>query len=258
MSRLRRVAALYDIHGNLPALEAVLVEVERARVDLVLVGGDVMPGPMPREVLERLDASRLPTQWIKGNGDRECLAEVDGRVSPMPEAVRTLLRWSRDQLTAVQLAAVAAWPPHVRLALAGLGSVFFCHATPRNDEEIITQAMPDALLRPVFADAAADLVVCGHTHIQFDRHVGATRVINAGSVGMPFQKPGAAYWLLLGEGVELRRTEYDLHAAAATMRRSAYPGAEEFARVNVLEPPDMLEPLTAYGLAQLGGEIHGT
>ena len=253
-----RIAALYDIHGNLPALDAVLAEVERARVDLLVIGGDVMPGPMPREVLERLHRADCPLRWIKGNGDRECLAEVDGRASPMPDAMRQLLRWSRDELTGEQLVAVEAWPPQVRLALPGLGSVLFCHATPRNDEEIVTSAMPEALLEPVFAGAAADLVVCGHTHIQFDRRVGSARVINAGSVGMPFQKPGAAYWLMLGPGVELRRTEYDLHAAAAAVRRTAYPGAEEFARVNVLDPPDMLDPLTAYGLSQLGGETHGT
>jgi len=100
-------------------------------------------------------------------------------------------------------------------------------------------------------------VVCGHTHMQFDRAVGATRVVNAGSVGMPFEQPAGAYWLRLGPGVELRRTDYDLAAAAAAVRRTAYPGADEFARVNVLEPPDMLEAFTQYGLAQIGGAAGG-
>jgi predicted phosphodiesterase len=101
------VAALYDIHGNLPALEAVLDEIARDPVDLVIVGGDVMPGPMPRESLERLQSLGVPARFIRGNGDRECLAEVAGRSSPMPESLRQLLRWSRAQLTPPQLE--AAW-----------------------------------------------------------------------------------------------------------------------------------------------------
>ena len=195
-----RVAALYDIHGNLPALEAVLDEIACDPVDLVIVGGDVMPGPMPRESLERLQSLGVPARFIRGNGDRD--------------------------------------------------------ATPRNDEEVVTRLMSDDVLRPLF-DGAADVVVCGHTHMQFDRAVGAARVVNAGSVGMPFEQPAGAYWLRLGPGVELRRTAYDLAAAAAAVRRTAYPGADEFARVNVLEPPDMLEAFTQYGLAQIGGAAGG-
>jgi len=256
MSPLLRVAALYDIHGNLPALEAVLDEIARDPVDLVIVGGDVMPGPMPRESLDRLQSLGVPARFIRGNGDRECLAEVEGRSSPMPESLRQLLRWSRAQLTPPQLEAVGDWPAGTRLSLPGLGSVLFCHATPRNDEEVVTRLMSDDVLRPVF-DGAADVVVCGHTHMQFDRAVGATRVVNAGSVGMPFEQPAGAYWLRLGPGVELRRTDYDLAAAAAAVRRTAYPGADEFARVNVLEPPDMLEAFTQYGLAQIGGAAGG-
>jgi putative phosphoesterase len=251
-----RVAALYDIHGNLPALDAVLDEIAREPLDLVIVGGDVMPGPMPREALARLQSLGVPTQFIRGNGDRECLAEIEGRSSPMPESLRQLLRWSRAQLTPPQLEAVGQWPPDIRLSLPGLGSVLFCHATPRNDEEIVTRLMPDDVLRPIF-ERAADVVVCGHTHMQFDRMAGATRIVNAGSVGMPFEQPAGAYWLRLGPGVELRRTDYDLVAAAAAVRRTGYPGAEEFARVNVLQPPEMLEAFTQYGLAQIGGGAGG-
>jgi putative phosphoesterase len=251
-----RIAALYDIHANLPALDAVLADVAREGVDLVLVGGDVMPGPMPRPALARLQSLGVGAHFIRGNGDRECLAEVEGRVSPMPESSRQLLRWCRAELTPAQLDFVATWPETLRLEVPGLGSVLFCHATPRNDEEIVTRLMPDDLLRPIL-DGVADVVVCGHTHMQFDRVVGTTRVVNAGSVGMPFEQPAGAYWLRLGPGIELRRTTYDLAAAAEAVRCTAYPSAEEFARVNVLEPPDMLEAFTAYGLAQLRGAANG-
>jgi len=251
-----RVAALYDVHGNLPALDAVLAEIAREPVDLVIVGGDVLPGPMPRAALDRLQALGGGARFIRGNGDRETLAEVEGRQAAMPDSMRHLLRWNRDQLTAPQVEAVGAWPPDVRLSMPGLGSVLFCHATPRNDEEIVTRLMSDDILRPIF-DGVADLVVCGHTHMQFDRTAGATRVVNAGSVGMPFERPAGAYWLRLGPGVELRRTTYDVVAAAEAVRRTAYPGAEEFARVNLLEPPDMLEAFTQYGLAQIGGAAGG-
>jgi putative phosphoesterase len=245
-----RIAALYDIHGNLPALDAVLADVRRAGVDRIVVGGDVLPGPMPRETLDRLHSLDLPTDFLRGNGDRETLDEHPDRPSRIPESGRQQLRWCRSQLDDSRLAAVAGWPADVRLDVPGLGSVLFCHATPRNDEEVVTQLIPEELLRPIY-DGVADLVVCGHTHMQYDRMVGATRVVNAGSIGMPFEAPGA-YWLLLDAGrVELRRTSYDLESAAAAVRRTAFPDAEPFASVYILQPPDMLQAFTQYGLQAL-------
>jgi len=126
--------------------------------------------------------------------------------------------------------------------------VLFCHATPRNDEEIVTRLMSDDILRPIF-DGVADLVVCGHTHMQFDRTIGGTRVVNAGSVGMPFGVPGA-YWVLLGPGVELRHTRYDLPAAAARIRGTQYPGAQEFAH-DLLEPAGEDQMLEPFGPAEV-------
>src|SRR5919109_853315 len=161
-----RVAALYDIHGNLLALDAVLADVRQAGVDRIVVGGDVLPGPMPRETLERLRALDVPTDFLKGNGDRETLDESPDRPSRIPDAGRQQLRWCQSQLDEAQRAVIAAWPPGVRLDLAGIGSVLFCHATPRSDEEIVTPLMPEALLQPI-VDGAADMVVCGHVHVQF-------------------------------------------------------------------------------------------
>ena len=128
------VAALYDIHGNLPALEAVLEDVRRARVDRIVVGGDVLPGPLPRETLDCLLNLDIPVQFIRGNGDREVLARKAGiETGAIPEPFREVIRWNAEQLTPEHERDVASWPLTLRLAIPGLDDVLFCHATPRND-----------------------------------------------------------------------------------------------------------------------------
>ena len=225
-----RVAAIYDIHGNLPALEAVLREVEAAKVDQVVVGGDVFPGPMPRESLRRLLALDVPVHCIRGNGDREVLARLRGEeTESVPEQYREVFRWVASQLSEEDEARIAEWPATLRMDIPGLGGVLFCHATPRNDTEIFTRLTPEERLLPIFGGVDAQLVVCGHTHMQFDRMVGGVRVVNAGSTGMPFGNPGA-YWLLLGPGVELQRTSYDLEAAAAQIRSNQLPAGGRLRR----------------------------
>lgn len=247
---VKRVAALYDIHGNLPALEAVLDEVRGEGVDLVMVGGDVVPGPMPRETLECLLGLDLPIHFIRGNGDRSVCEEIEGLPNTVPEQFRDVIRWNARQLDAGHARTIAAWPLTDRMEIDGLGDVLFCHATPRDDNEIFTRLTPEDRLLPVFEGIGAPRVVCGHTHMQFDRAVGRTRVVNAGSVGMPFGEPGA-YWLLLGPDVQLRRTEYDLETAAARIRATAYPQAEAFAANNVLHPPSEDAILEMYSRAEL-------
>jgi len=246
-----RVAALYDIHGNLPALEAVIQEIRHAEVDLIVVGGDVFPGPMSREALTFLLDLEIPVQFIQGNGDREVLAQKAGiESSVIPETFREVMRWSAQQLRPENERLIASWPATLRVEIAGLGEVLFCHATPRNDTEIFTRLTPEDCLLPVFEGLDVPLVVCGHTHMQFDRTIGKVRVVNAGSVGMPFEKPGA-YWLLLGPGVQMRRTAYDLARAAERIRGTSYPQAQEFAANNVLQPPseeEMVEAFTRIGL----------
>lgn len=239
-----RIAALYDIHGNLPALEAVLDEVDGLGVDLVVVGGDVVPGPMPREVLDRLFAIDAPTRFIRGNCEVAVLDHVARRPSrALPEQAVEAIAWTAERLGPADLGAFAEWPTTVRV-----GDVLFCHATPRDEDECFTERTPEHLLAPVFSGIDAPTVVCGHTHMQFDRTVGGVRVVNAGSVGMPFGAPGAD-WLLLDGDVRLRHTEYDLAAAADRVRRTAYPQAESFARRSVLEPPSAEEMLAAFASA---------
>lgn len=247
-----RVAAIYDIHGNLPALEAVLDEVRRQEVDRIVVGGDVLPGSMPRQTLVGLLSLDIPTQFILGNGEVAVLEQMAGRTPvTVPELYRPIIRWTAQQLSSEHERILAGWPKTLRVEIFGIGTVLFCHATPQNENDIFTKLTAEERLLPMFKGLDASIVVCGHTHMQFDRMVGKTRVVNAGSVGMPFGEPGA-YWLLLGPDVQLRRTEYDLAKAAARIRGTDYPVAEEFAARHVLQPPSETEMLEAYAGIERG------
>ena len=243
-----RVAAIYDIHGNLPALEAVLQEIRGERVDRIVVGGDVLPGPMPRESIAALLDLRVPVQFIQGNGERDILTlHGGGALTRVPERFHAVMHWVANELQPEHLSELAGWPLTLRFAIAGLGDVVFCHATPRDDNEIFTSLTPERRLRPVFEVTNADVVICGHTHMQFDRSVGDLRVINAGSVGMPFGEPGA-YWILLGPRIELRHTPYDLVEATDRIHATAYPQASAF---QVLQPPPASQMLEVFEAAAL-------
>lgn len=231
-----RVAAIYDIHGNLPALEAVLHDLDQASVDSIVVGGDVIPGPMPSETIACLRALEIPVRFIHGNGEREVLALKAGQETTVPDRVREALQWVAEQLDSKDVRWLASWHDTVRFEISGLGEVLFCHAIPRSDSEIFTRLTPEDRLLRLFEEANAPLVICGHTHMPFDRTIGNTRVVNAGSVGMPFGEPGAD-WLILGPDIELRHTPYDLSKAAQRIRETQYPDAHEFAANNVLQPP---------------------
>jgi predicted phosphodiesterase len=244
---MTRFAALYDIHGNLPALDAVLDDVARAHVDRVLIGGDVVPGPMAPAVLERLLSLSIPVDFIYGNGETEVLRASRGdELVRVPPAHRPLIEWTAGQFTPQQLDLMASWPRTMRRSVDGLGEVLFCHATPRDDNEIFTRLTPADRLRPLLADVDATVVVCGHTHMPFDRMVGNTRMVNAGSVGMPFGDAGAD-WLLLGPDVAFRHTNYDLQDAAARIRATDYPQADDFAVRYVLTPPSEAQMLGVFG-----------
>jgi putative phosphoesterase len=247
-----RVAALYDIHANLPALEAVLEEIRSIGVDYVVVGGDVLPGPMPAETLACLSDLDVPIAFIHGNGDRIVHAQMTGGdISEVPEQYREVIRWTAGQLHPAHETLLASWPATVRFEIRELGEVLFCHATPRNDTEVFTRLTPEDRLVPVFAGVDVPLVICGHTHMQFDRTIGRVRVVNAGSVGMPFSQPQGAYWLLLGPGIELRRTAYDFTAAAERIRTPDCPLAEELSVRYVLQPPTEAETLELFARAEL-------
>jgi putative phosphoesterase len=249
-----RIAALYDIHGNLPALEAVLAEVADAEADTIVVGGDVVPGPMAVETIDRLLALDVPVRFIRGNGEREMLARRAGvETGRVPEPYREAMQWVAEQLRPQDERMLYGWPATTRMVVEGLGRVLFCHATPRNDTEIFTRLTSEDILVAVFANTQADLVICGHTHMQFDRRIGDIRVINAGSIGMPFGEPGA-YWLLLEPEPSLRRTAYGGADAAARISATDYPLAGEFAEQYVLRPPTEAKMLDLFSKAELSAE----
>ena len=246
-----RVAALFDIHGNLPALEAVLANIRAVGVDRVVIGGDVLPGPMPRECLDVVLDLGIPTDFIIGNGDRETIAARHGMVSnAVPVAFREAMTWNAAQLTDADEQTISGWPLTKTLRIDGIGEVLFCHATPRNDTDVFTAATSDEKLRPIFDPLGMPVVICGHVHMQFERMVGATRLVNAGSVGMPFDLPGA-YWLMLDSGTEFRKTDYDLERAAERVRQTAYPQAEMFANQTILNPPSKEMMSAAFSKAEL-------
>lgn len=246
-----RIAAIYDIHGNLPALEAVLGEIREAGVDVVVVGGDVIPGPMPSETFQCLLDFEIPMRFIRGNGEAAVLSwRADKDVDRLPEQAREAVRWVAEQLSPEHEKLLACWQATLRVRIPSLGELLFCHATPRSDTEIFTRLTPEGPLLPIFAGAGVPLVVCGHTHMQFDRKIGNTRVVNAGSVGMPFGEPGA-YWLLLGPDVQLRHTRFDLTSTAERILETKYPQAREFVARNVQQPPSEEDMLAAFSRAEV-------
>lgn len=246
-----RVATIYDIHGNLPALEAVIANLRHEKVDRIVVGGDVFPGPLATDCLDLLTQLDIPADFIRGNGDRAVI-DMMHHIDPVsvPQQAWPAIKWNADHLNESQLAILESWPPTTRMKVDGIGEVLFCHATPQSDRPIFTRRTAEEKLLPIFAAIDADLVVCGHTHMQFDRTVGSLRVVNSGSVGMPFGDPGA-YWLLLDNGVNLRRTEYDREAAADRIRNSGYPQSNDFAERNVLQLPSEEAMLDAYAGVEL-------
>ena len=234
-----RIAALYDIHANLPALDAVLREVASERVDLVVVGGDVASGPMPAETLDRLHELDTPVRFVRGNGDRE-LADAYERWAAgalaLPEAPEWMSVWPAKLLEPRHREQLARFEPVVSVESQGLGEILFCHATPRSDEEFVTRETADGRLAQALGDTSAAVIVAGHVHMHMDRQVDGRRFVNAGSVGMPYEDEPGAYWALLDSDVELRRTAYDYEQAAAAIRATGYPDAEEMVQESLFEP----------------------
>ena len=229
-----RVAAISDIHGNLPALEAVLAEIERETPDLMVFCGDAASGPMPAETIDLL-LTLQGARFVRGNADRGLVEEFDGK--PASDMPGPFADWCAGQITRRHRDFLASFEDSVAIdGFDGLGRVLFCHATPRNDTDVFTVESPTERVRALLAGVDADVVVCGHTHMQFDRMVDRIRVVNAGSIGMPYGRPGA-YWAMLGPDVDLRRTDYDFEAAARRIRAGDWVKAEEFAASNVLSAP---------------------
>jgi putative phosphoesterase len=203
------VAALYDIHGNLAALEAVLAEVPDDAT--ILVGGDICAGgEQPSETLSRLRGLGDRVAWLRGNADRELHPDEEGLASP------EFLEKARSELSEEEIEFLHELPPTQQI-----GDVLYCHASPRNDLDIFTGRTPEERIAFLFEGLDVTTVVCGHTHMQFDRTVSGVRVVNAGSVGMPYEDEPGAYWLL---DLVPRRTPY----AGAELKASREEAVAEF------------------------------
>ena len=234
------VAAIYDIHGNLPALDAVLREIDRRDVDLILVGGDVAAGPMPRPTIERLIELGDRAAFVRGNADRLLVEHFDRSLSQdagEDDAWFLRDRWAAGQISKHQRDFLNGFTDPRTLEIEGLGSVLFCHGSPRSDEGIITAKTPGPRLRGALAGVEQRLVVCGHTHVRFDRSWDDFRIVNPGSVGMPYEERPGAYWALLGPEVSLERTDYDIEEAGELFSASGFPDVGEFIERVLHNPP---------------------
>jgi predicted phosphodiesterase len=238
-----RVAVLSDIHANLVALEAVLAEPDVRSADLVVLLGDIAVGPVPVESLDLLASQGDRAVWVHGNCERELLAAYDGTGPESPNAGMAIATAALLQPRHREM--VDGLPLTVSLDVNGLGTVLFCHATPRRDDDFVLVDSPVPVWRRALEGVEERTVVMGHTHMPFDRLVDRRRVVNAGSVGMSYGTEGAA-WALLGPTVELRTTAFDTDAAAAAVRGSGYANGEEWVRQYLVEPPSDTEALEVF------------
>jgi putative phosphoesterase len=236
------VAVLADIHGVLPALEAVLAEPDVQKADRIVLAGDIASGPQPVETLDVLTALGDRAVWVRGNADRE-LVEMSRKQfdKEPPDAVSP---WAAQQLRTDQIELLADLPTTVTI-----GDVLFCHATPRDDEEMVLVDSPISRWAQVFSELPDEVrtVVCGHTHMPFARQVDRRLVVNAGSVGMPYGAPGPSWALLTEDGVQLRRAPFDATKAAdRIVSESTYPGRTEWVEEYLLHTYSDTEALDAF------------
>ena len=200
-----RVAALYDVHGFRLGLEAVLAEVEREGVDAIVFGGDLFLGPQPAETAALVRS--VDARFVRGNCDRE------------PDD------WTRSKVDEETIVWSQNWPLTV-----GLDGVLYCHASPTDDmRPILTDASPRERFDQTLAGVEARLVVAGHTHMQFRRD----RWVNAGSIGMPYEDDVAAFWALVSDEVEFRRTPFDVEQVVSEVLATDWPQAESFVAENL-------------------------
>ena len=226
---MREVAVIADVHGNAPALAAVLDEISREQPDLIVSCGDLTWGPLPEETYEL--ARGLDARWVRGNADRAVLEGVS-------ETERE--QWMQAHHTDAMREFLDSFDESVVVEVDGLGPVRFCHGSPRSDEECVTPETPEERVRELSAAIDERVLVTAHVHIQFDREAAGIRSVNAGSVGLPYEGRPGAYWALLGPSVELRRTEYDVDAAVERFRASGQPNVEQIVEM-MLTPPEPRE-----------------
>ena len=239
-----RIAVLSDIHGVLPALTAVLAEPDVETAELIVLTGDIAAGPQPVQTLDLLLSLGDRVVWVGGNCERELVAAARGNDVREP-----ISAWAGARLRPDQVDLLDGLPRSVTREVRGLGEVLFCHATPRDDEEVVLVDSPLDRWAEVL-DGAPDTVVCGHTHMPYLRLADRRTIVNPGSVGMPYGTTGA-HWALLGgadgPAIQLRRTPYDRASAADSIdAECGFPGITEWTRFFLREPVSDTEALAAF------------
>jgi putative phosphoesterase len=223
------VAVLADVHCVLPALEAVLAEPDVQAADRIVLAGDTAVGPLPEQTIDLLTGLGDRVVWVSGNCDRITVELARG--TP-PAGEETMAVWGAGKLRPDQIDFLASLPKTATLTVRGVGEVLFCHATPRDDEEIVLVDSDIPRWQMVLDGTSTGTVVCGHTHMPYLRLVDRKVIVNPGSVGMPYGTSGA-HWALLGgrddPAIQLRRTRYDTRQAAEQIRSGCdFPEVDEF------------------------------
>ncbi|TGA95831.1 metallophosphoesterase [Sporolactobacillus shoreae] len=244
-----KIAALYDIHGNFPALQAVLKELHYLQPDVIVIGGDIVSGPMPVQTLDCLLNLRRDAKvtFIRGNGDREVSEASKGLgLKNLSEQGQKTEQWVAEQLTEKHIEFLS----HLKSVASiqtELGDLLFCHATPMSDSDIFTPQSNKKRLEKIFGNVEQSIVVCGHTHVQFKLKFEKKLIFNSGSIGMPYAKQTGAYWLFISpDGIQFKRTSYDLNEAAKLFRQSNSPSVEDFINNNLFHIPTEKEAMAFF------------
>jgi putative phosphoesterase len=240
-----RLGLIADLHGNLPALEAVLAELERDGVDRIVCLGDVAVGPRPSETLNRVRLLGCPV--VMGNWDAAFVAGLPPATDEVSRMVNEINGWWSAQLTDEDRAFIAGFVPTIELELDGLPVLCF-HGSPHSYDDMVVATTTEDELEAMFDAPYAPLLIGGHTHLQLVRRFEASLIVNPGSVGLPFRdwppkrvriSPWAEYGILDVAGgrvrVDLRRTTFDVDAYLRASRASGMPHADWWADCWVTE-----------------------
>jgi putative phosphoesterase len=228
-----RIAIFSDIHGNLPALEAVLTHIRTQQFDAVYCLGDLVGyAPFPNEVTERIRQEAIPT--IMGNYDDGVGFERDDcgcayREAEEKKRGNQSLAWTKAHVTADNKAFLRTLQPQIRFDADGK-RILLVHGSPRKINEYLFEDRPLSSFQRLAASSNADIIVYGHTHRPYSKGVGSVLFVNVGSVGKPKDGDWRACYAILdtarGE-VQFVRVEYDLRRVTEAIRNSDLPG--EFA-----------------------------
>lgn len=246
-----RVALISDIHGNLVALDTVLADIHQQNVDQIVCLGDVATlGPKPREVLQRIND--LNCLCVLGNHDHYLLDPSILRDYMDAPWFATSVAWCAEQLQEEDFQFLRTFRPLVEVPLDNSQHLLCFHGSPRSNTDIILAMTPPTNVDELLAGHRAPVMAGGHTHLQMMRQHKGIMLINAGSVGMPFEQalfihaprylPWAEYAIVtVRRGVidiDLRRLPVDLEAVRDTARRNSFPDAQEWIK-NWMSPEDL-------------------